>query len=66
MHLAECGNEKGKNIVQMGDDINRVLEEFKKELPSEVNMYRITDQAQVVGDSVYDFCVSWSLPLWPW
>lgn len=50
----------------MGDDINRVLEEFKKELPSEVNMYRITDQAQVVGDSVYTFCVSWSLPLWPW
>lgn len=47
--------KKGKNIVQMGDDINRVLEEFKKELPSEVNMYRITDQAQVVGDSVYDF-----------
>lgn len=47
--------KKGKNIVQMGDQINKVLEEFKRELPSEVNMYRITDQSQVVGDSVNNF-----------
>lgn len=47
--------KKGKNIVQMGNDIDRVLEEFKTELPSEVNMFRITDQAQVVGDSVNAF-----------
>lgn len=47
--------KKGKNIVQMGNDIDRVLEEFKTELPSEVNMFRITDQAQVVGDSVNSF-----------
>ena len=39
----------------MGNDIDRVLEEFKTELPSEVNMFRITDQAQVVGDSVNAF-----------
>ena len=31
--------KKGKNIVQMGNDIDRVLEEFKTELPSEVNMF---------------------------
>lgn len=47
--------KKGKNIVQMGNDIDRVLEEFKTELPSEINMFRITDQAQVVGDSVNAF-----------
>lgn len=47
--------KKGKNIVQMGGQIDKVLEEFSRELPSEVNMYRITDQSQVVGDSVNNF-----------
>ena len=47
--------KKGKNIVRMGEDVNKVLEEFKQELPSEVTMYRITDQSQVVGDSVNNF-----------
>lgn len=48
--------KKGKNIVQMGNDVNKVLEDFKaEELPSEVEMYRITNQAQVVGDSVDNF-----------
>lgn len=47
--------KKGKNIVQMGEDVNRVIDEFKKELPSEVNMYNVTNQAKVVGDSVDNF-----------
>lgn len=47
--------KKGKNIVQMGEDVNRVIEEFKKELPSEVLMYNVTNQAKVVGDSVDNF-----------
>ena len=47
--------KKGKNIVKMGEDVNNVLEEFKKELPEDVNMYRITDQAKVVGESVNSF-----------
>ncbi|RHJ86756.1 efflux RND transporter permease subunit [Parabacteroides sp. AM08-6] len=47
--------KKGKNIVQMGKQIDKALEEFNRELPSEVNMYRITDQSQVVGDSVNNF-----------
>ena len=51
--------KKGKNIVQMGNDIDRVLEEFKTELPSEVNMFRITDQAQVVATVSMLSCVSW-------
>lgn len=45
-----------QNIVTMGDEINQVLEQFQKEeLPSEVTLFRITDQPQVVGDSVYNF-----------
>lgn len=47
--------KKGQNIVKMGEQINQTLEEFKKELPSEVNMFRITDQSEVVGDSVNNF-----------
>ena len=47
--------KKGQNIVKMGEEINQTLEEFKKELPSEVNMFRITDQSEVVGDSVNNF-----------
>lgn len=47
--------KKGKNIVRMGEEINQVLEEFKQELPSEVSMYRITDQSRVVSDSVDNF-----------
>lgn len=47
--------KKGKNIVKMGDDINKILTDFQKELPSDVTVYRITDQSQVVGDSVENF-----------
>lgn len=47
--------KKGKNIVKMGEDVNKVLEEFKKEIPSEVEIYLVTNQAQVVGDSVENF-----------
>ena len=48
--------KKGQNIVAMGEDINRVLADFQREeLPSEVSLFRITDQSQVVGDSVLNF-----------
>lgn len=47
--------KKGQNIVRMGEEVDHVLTLFKKELPSEVNMYRITDQARVVSDSINTF-----------
>ena len=47
--------KKGKNIVKMCNDINEKLTEFQKELPSDVTVYRITDQSKVVGDSVDNF-----------
>ena len=34
--------KKGKNIVAMGDEINKVLDEFQTELPSDVTLFRIT------------------------
>lgn len=47
--------KKGKNIVQMGEDVNAVIDEFKKELPADVEMYNVTNQAKVVDDSVDNF-----------
>lgn len=47
--------KKGQNIVKMGEEINGVLEAFQKELPEDVGIFRITDQSQVVGDSVDNF-----------
>lgn len=48
--------KKGQNIVAMGDEVNKTLDTFKQEeLPEEVGIFRITDQSQVVGDSVYNF-----------
>ena len=46
----------GQNIVKMGDEINKTLDNFKKEvLPSEVQLFKITDQSQVVEHSVENF-----------
>lgn len=47
--------KKGQNIVAMGDEINKVLDEFQQELPTDVSIFRITDQPKVVGDSVSNF-----------
>lgn len=46
---------EGNNIVQMGEEVNKVLEEYEKELPDDVSIFRITDQSQVVGDSATTF-----------
>ena len=47
--------QKGNNIVQYGRDVEKVLEEFQKELPRSVTVYRIADQPKVVDDSVVTF-----------
>ncbi len=46
----------GNNIVAYGREVDKVLEDFHAEyIPADVQMRRITDQPQVVGDSVHDF-----------
>lgn len=47
--------KKGQNIVKMGNAVNEELECFRRTLPDEVNIYRITDQSKVVDDSVINF-----------
>ncbi|MBQ0019548.1 MAG: efflux RND transporter permease subunit [Bacteroidales bacterium] len=47
---------EGHNIMQYGEEVDEVLSQFKDEyLPQDVTMQRITDQPQVVGDSVNGF-----------
>ena len=47
---------EGFNIVQFGKDVSNVISEYsKKELPDDVTVNRITDQSEVVNDSVVSF-----------
>ncbi|MDO4757255.1 MAG: efflux RND transporter permease subunit, partial [Parabacteroides sp.] len=46
----------GYNIVEYGKKVDEILNQFKEEyLPEDVEIRRITDLPQVVGDSVHDF-----------
>ena len=47
--------KKGKNIVEMGESVKAELDEFEKDLPQDVSIFKITDQSQVVADSVSTF-----------
>ena len=47
---------EGFNIVKFGKDVGEVLDEYRKNnLPVDVNISRITDQAKVVNGSVISF-----------
>lgn len=49
----------GYNIVQYGEDVDEVIQQFKEEeLPEDVAIRRITDQPKVVGLSVSEFLVN--------
>ncbi len=46
----------GNNIVQYGEEVDEVLDEFRQNvLPDDVTITRIADQPKVVGMSVRDF-----------
>lgn len=47
--------KKGQNIVKMGKSVNEVISDFQLDLPQDVSIFRITDQSQVVDDSVKNF-----------
>lgn len=47
--------KEGKNITQMGDDINEKLKAFESTLPKTVTLFKITDQPHVVSASVFNF-----------
>ena len=43
------------NIVAFGDELTRTLDEFRAELPESVSVSQITNQPNVVEDSVFSF-----------
>ncbi|MBQ9884329.1 MAG: efflux RND transporter permease subunit [Bacteroidaceae bacterium] len=46
----------GNNIVQYGEDVDKVLNDYHlSELPEDVTLTRIADQPKVVGESVFSF-----------
>ena len=46
----------GNNIVQYGEDVDKVLNDYRlSELPEDVTLTRIADQPKVVGESVFSF-----------
>lgn len=47
--------QNGNNIVTYGKEVDRVLNQFQKELPDGVSIERIADQPKVVSDSISTF-----------
>ena len=45
----------GQSITDMGKEIYKVLDDFEPTLPQDVKLYRVTDQALVVGNSIVNF-----------
>ncbi|MFD2962334.1 MULTISPECIES: efflux RND transporter permease subunit [Olivibacter] len=45
----------GYNIVEYGQDVEKVLREFEQTLPDDVKVFRIADQPKVVGHSITAF-----------
>ena len=55
MPFAKYRDEERQEHRSNGEEINRTIAEFQPSLPSDVNLFCITDQSQVVGDSVDNF-----------
>lgn len=53
----------GVNVVSFGKEVDRVLNEFQKELPASIKMQRIADQPKVVDTSVKSFLRDLSLSI---
>lgn len=53
--LLSVSMKDGHNIVAMGEQVQRVLDDYQQTLPSDVKLFKITDQPTVVNSSVWDF-----------
>jgi multidrug efflux pump subunit AcrB len=45
----------GENIIAFGEEVEKVLAQFRNDLPESVGMYRIADQPKVVSRSINTF-----------
>lgn len=46
---------EGYNVIQYGRDVDVILQQFQKDIPDDIHIYRIADQAQVVEHSINTF-----------
>lgn len=46
---------KGNNIVSYGKEVEKVLDQFRNDLPESVHVYKVTDQPTIVSKSVFSF-----------
>lgn len=53
--LLSVTNKQGMDISSMGTEVNSKLQHIEAELPADVKVSKITDQKQVVDDSIVDF-----------
>ncbi len=53
--LLSISIKEGHNVVVMGQEVNKVMEQFKTEIPESVDIFTITDQPEVVNSSVNNF-----------
>lgn len=47
--------KEGRNIVKMGEEVKNEIAEFEKTIPSDVRICTITDQSEVVDNSIFGF-----------
>ena len=47
--------KKGQDVSKMGSEINKKLENLKRDIPEDVKLTTITDQKKVVDDSIDNF-----------
>ena len=47
--------KKGQDVSKMGAEINEKLAHFKQDIPNDIQLTTITDQAKVVDDSIDNF-----------
>lgn len=53
--LLSVSNKQGMDVSRMGTAVNEKLERVEASLPADVKVSKITDQKQVVDDSIVDF-----------
>lgn len=46
---------EGNNIVEFGTKVRKIIDDYKAELPKDVNITTITNQADIVGNSISQF-----------
>ena len=46
---------RGKNIIDFGSEVKQVISDYQQTLPKDVHINVISDQSQVVDDSIQDF-----------